>query len=97
MESIYPGNIEENKLLFEFYDMMNHPTKDKDILGEWQIWIYGSDREAFPPHCHVRLSDGSIEFEVSLLNWEIVNIKHSKMPNSWDSIDNKLKNLFLNG
>ena len=66
MEATYPKN-----LLFEYYDRVSQ-VQDSDVLGNWEVWIYGSDREAFPPHCHVRLKDGSFEFEVSLLNWKVI-------------------------
>ena len=89
MEATYPKN-----LLFEYYDRVSQ-VQDSDVLGNWEVWIYGSDREAFPPHCHVRLKDGSFEFEVSLLNWKVINIKHSDIPNSWDSIGREVKKGFF--
>lgn len=95
MEYKSPRNDKKNiEMLFEYYDVISHP-KDVDMLGNWQVWIYGSDREKYPPHCHVRLSDGSLEFEVSLLDWSVINIKHSNMPNSWDSIGNDIKKGFF--
>ena len=100
-ENIIPfdnGVIEESispkSPLFEYYDMLSHP-KDSDILGNWEVWVYGSDREAYTPHCHIRTKNGSLEFEVSLLTWEVINIKNSKLPNSWVSIDRKLKKAFF--
>ena len=89
METVYPKN-----LLFEYYNRISKP-QDSDILGDWEVWVYGSDREAFPPHCHVRLKDDSFEFEVSLLNWEVINIKNSKLANNWDSIDRRVKEAFF--
>ena len=89
MKTIYPKEILE-----EYYNRVSKP-QDSDILGDWEVWVYGSDREAFPPHCHVRLKDDSLEFEVSLLNWEVINIKNSKLPNSWDSIDRRVKEAFF--
>lgn len=92
VEYIHPRN--QHNMLFEYYDRVSKP-KDNDVLGNWQIWVYGSDREAFPPHCHIRLPNGSVEFEVSLLNWEVINIKHSDAPNSWDSIDKDIRKGFF--
>ena len=89
MKTIYP-----NEILFEYYDRISKP-QDSDVLGNWQVWIYGSDREAFPPHCHVRLPKKHLEFEVSLLNWEVINIKHSGLNNSWDSIGRDIRTGFF--
>lgn len=94
MDWIHPKHQNDNNLLFEYYDKVSNEG-DNDLLDNWEVWIYGNDRSEFPPHCHVRLPDGSAEFEVSLLNWEIVNIKHSELPNSWDSIDRNLKRGFF--
>lgn len=92
MEDIHPR--EQYNLLFEYYDRISKP-QDNDVLGNWQVWIYGSDREAFPPHCHVRLPKGELEFEVSLLTWEVINIKNSDLPKSWDSISKDIRDGFF--
>lgn len=92
MEWIHPKH--QYNLLFEYYDRASNEG-DNDLLDNWEVWIYGSDKEVFPPHCHVRLPDGSVEFEVSLLNWEIVNITHRELLNSWESIDKNLKEGFF--
>ena len=80
--------------LFEYYNMLSHP-KDSDILGNWEVWIYGSDREVYTPHCHIRTKNDSLEFEVSLLTWKVIAIKNSKLTSSWKSIDSKLKKAFF--
>ena len=85
---------EQHNLLFEYYDRISKP-QDNDVLGNWQVWIYGSDREAYTPHCHIRLPKGELEFEVSLLTWDVINIKNSNLPNSWDSIDRDIRDGFF--
>lgn len=92
MDWIHPKY--QHSLLFEYYDRVSNEG-DNDLLDNWEVWIYGNDRSEFPPHCHVRLPDGSAEFEVSLLNWEVVNIKYNDLPNSWGSIDRNLKKGFF--
>lgn len=95
MEYKSPRDNKRNiEMLFEYYDVISQP-QDTDILGNLQIWIYGSDREKYPPHCHIRFADGSFGFEVSLLDWTVVSIKHSNAANSWDSIDRNIKKAFF--
>lgn len=66
---------EQKGLLFEYFSQVSNPKLDSDLLGNIQVWVYGSDRQAMTPHCHVMLADRSIEFEVSLIDWHIVNEK----------------------
>ena len=83
-----------SELLYEYYDRISK-QEDRDVLGNWEVWIYGGDRETFPPHCHVRLPKEHLEFEVSLLTWEVINIKNRNFPNSWNSIDKATKDGFF--
>jgi hypothetical protein len=79
--------LEENKgVLFEYYGQVSKPKRDSHILGNIQIWIYGNDRQDFTPHCHVMYNDRSVEFEVSLLDWSIINVKRpSSTECDWSS------------
>lgn len=71
--------LRENRgLLFEYYIQASNPTKDTKILGDLQVWVYGDDRAAFTPHCHVMTIDKSVEFEVSLIDWRVINIKRGE-------------------
>ena len=71
--------LNENKgLLFEYYEQISNPRGDTKILGDLQIWIYGNDRQDFTPHCHIMTKDKSTEFEVSIINWNIINVKNGK-------------------
>ena len=66
----------ENKgLLFEYYSIVSNPKKDTYVLGDLQVWVYGDDRKEFTPHCHIMTIDKSVEFEVSLIDWRVINIK----------------------
>lgn len=68
--------LKENKgLLFEYYIQASNPKYDNNILGNVQIWVYGNDRQDFTPNCHIMVADKSIEFEVSIIDWTIVNVK----------------------
>lgn len=68
--------LKKNKgLLFEYYEQVSNPRKDTHILGDLQVWIYGDDRNDFTPHCHVMTIDKSVEFEISLIDWRIINVK----------------------
>ena len=68
--------LKENKgLLFEYYSIVSNPKKDTYVLGDLQVWVYGDDRKEFTPHCHVMTIDKSVEFEVSLIDWRVINIK----------------------
>lgn len=89
-------DILHEDIIEEYFSVTSSP-KDTDVLGNLEIWIYNSDREEFPPHCHVKTSDGSIEFEVSILNWEPFRIKkpQTKMINGWDGIDSSIKKRFF--
>ena len=88
--------LKENKgLLFEYYEIVSDPKRDAHILGDIQVWIYGNDRQDFTPHCHVMTKDKSVEFEVSLLDWSILNIKKPQnLPNNWNVITHLRKPFF---
>ena len=87
--------LEQKGLLFKYYIQASNPRLDSNILGNIQIWIYGDDRQNFTPHCHVMFADKSVEFEVSLLDWNIINIKY---PNNrtcdWSSFNEFKKPFF---
>lgn len=87
--------LEQKGLLFEYYIQASNPRLDFHILGNIQIWVYGDDRQNFTPHCHVMFADKSIEFEVSLLGWNIINVKQ---PNNrtydWSSFNEFKKPFF---
>ena len=88
--------LKENKgLLFEYYVQVSNPKYDNKILGDIQIWVYGNDRTDFTPHCHVMLKDRSISFEVSLITWEVINVKSPKGVNaSWGELKYFVKPFF---
>lgn len=68
--------LKENKgLLFEYYEQVSNPRGDTHILGDLQVWVYGDDRKDFTPHCHIMTKDKSTEFEVSLIDWKLINVK----------------------
>ena len=80
--------LKENKgLLFEYYEQVSNPRVDAHILGGLEVWVYGDDRQDFTPHCHVMLHDRSVEVEISIIDWSIVNVKNgnftSKMHKSF--------------
>ena len=79
--------LRENKgLLFEYFSQVSNPKYDTHILGNIQVWIYGDDHQDFTPHCHVMLKDKSVEFEVSLITWDIINVKRpSSLSANWDN------------
>ena len=66
---------EEKGILFEYFIQASNPRKDTNILGDLQVWVYGDDRNNFTPHCHVMTIDKSTEFEVSLIDWKVINVK----------------------
>ena len=66
---------EQKGILFEYYIQASNPKKDAEILGDLQVWVYGDDRNGFTPHCHVMTIDKSTEFEVSLIDWKVINVK----------------------
>jgi hypothetical protein len=66
---------EQKGILFEYYIQASNPKKDTEILGDLQVWVYGDDRNGFTPHCHVMTIDKSTEFEVSLIDWKVINVK----------------------
>lgn len=69
---------EQKGLLFEYYIQASNPRKDTKILGDLQVWVYGDDRNGFTPHCHIMTIDKSTEFEVSLIDWSLINVKCGK-------------------
>lgn len=89
-------NILQEDIIEEYFGVISTP-KDTHILGNLEVWIYNSDREEYPPHCHVKTSDGSLEFEVSILNWKPFRLKkpETKMIDGWDEIDSSIKNSFF--
>ena len=66
---------EQKGLLFEYFAIVSNPRKDTHTLGNLQVWIYGDDRNKMTPHCHVMTIDKDVEFEVSLIDWSVVNVK----------------------
>ena len=88
--------IEQQGILFEYYSQASSPKYDTNILGNIQIWVYGNDRQNFTPHCHVMFADKSVEFDVSLLDWNVINIKY---PNNrtcdWSSFNEFKKPFFV--
>lgn len=86
----------KEEILNEFFGVISTP-KDTDVLGNIEVWVYNSDREKYPPHCHVRTSDGKIEFEVSILNWEPFHLKSptNKNINGRDEINSDIKKKFF--
>lgn len=77
IDRIISSVINENlsKLLTEYYIQISNPKLDSAYLVGIQIQIYSNDRENFTPHCHIISSDNSTEFEVSIIDWNIINIK----------------------
>jgi hypothetical protein len=73
---------EQKGLLFEYYIQASNPKKDFKILGDLQVWVYGDDRNGFTPHCHVMTIDKETEFEVSLIDWSILNVKNGEPTSS---------------
>lgn len=61
-------------LLLE-YDQVSNPKTDSNILGKLTVWVYGNDRDGYTPHCHVIMSDGSMEAELSIIDFSVINIK----------------------
>ena len=66
---------EQKGILFEYFSVVSNPRKDVNVLGDLQVWVYGNDRQDFTPHCHVMTMDKSTEFEVSIIDWKVVNVK----------------------
>ena len=69
---------EQKGILFEYFSIVSNPKKDDRVLGDLQVWVYGNDRQDFTPHCHVMTKDDSTEFEVSLIDWKVINVKRGK-------------------
>lgn len=74
------GSLLEGKreLLHEYYKKVNS-DRDKHILGNLKIYIYGLDRDQMTPHAH--LIDDDVELEVSLIDWRIVRVKPASSKN----------------
>ena len=83
---------EQKGLLFEYYAQVSNPRLDTRILGDLQVWVYGGDRKGFTPHCHVMKADKSVEWEVSILDWTIINVKNGTVTGSMESTFNKWLN-----
>ena len=85
--------LNENKgLLFEYYAQVSNPNCDSRILGNLEVWVYGDDRNNFTPHCHVMLHDKSVEVEISIIDWNVVNVKNGKFTKKmYKSFDKWLK------
>lgn len=79
---------EQRGILFEYYTQVSEPRKDANILGNLQVWIYGDDRNGFTPHCHIMTADRETEFEISLIDWSVINVKSQLPPTR------KMKNTF---
>ena len=75
---------EQRGLLFEYYAQVSNPRLDNRILGDLQVWVYGNDRKDFTPHCHVMKTDKSLEWEVSIIDWSIINVKRGPVPGKLD-------------
>lgn len=87
---------ENQGILFEYYAQVTNPRTENHILKGTQVWIYSNDRTNFTPHCHVMLSDRSIEVEVSLIDFAIINVKsQNNTPCDW-SYFNQIKKPFFN-
>ena len=63
-------------------------TEDSNELGSIKIYIYPEDRPNMTPHCHVVDRQTELEFEVSLIDNRIINIKN-KMNKKLSIILNK--------
>ncbi len=59
-----------NSLLSEYYETIRNPLLKNNI-----ICVYKNDREGYTPHIHIRHNNGEIEIEVSLLDFNIINVK----------------------
>ena len=64
-------------LLHEYYVRVDDLEKDSRILKGARIDVYKLDRTEMTPHCHIKDSDGA-EIEVSLIDWNIINVKYPK-------------------
>lgn len=80
---------EQKGLLFEYYAQVSSPRLDARILGDLQVWVYGDDRKNFTPHCHVMKSDKSVEWEVSIIDWNIINVKNGTVTGQMEKLFNE--------
>ena len=88
---------EENKeILQEYFGVINTPL-DSHLLGNLEVWVYNCDREEHTPHCHVKLRDDSLEFEVSILTWQPFRLRkpEEKNLNGWDEISSDIRKTFF--
>ena len=80
---------EQKGLLFEYYAQVSNPRLDIRKLGDLQVWVYGDDRKNFTPHCHVMKSDKSVEWEVSIIDWNIINVKNGTVTGQMEKLFNE--------
>lgn len=74
---------EEKRRLDEFYDNL---TKKENNLG-FDVHLYGGDRPEYTPHIHVIPEDGNqYEFEVSILDDRVINVKSLKRNKNADNV-----------
>ena len=87
--------IKQQGILFEYYNQASNPKLDTKILGNIQILVYGNYGQNFTPHCHVMFADKSVEFDVSLLDWNVINIKYQNNRTcEWSSFNEFKKPFF---
>ena len=86
----------EKDLLREYYLRIDDHDKDSNILKGLSINIYFKDREQMTPHAHLRDNNGEIEFEVSLIDWSIVNVKRPKNTDTDWSLYSSVRERFFN-
>lgn len=66
--------LREKGLINEFYDRVS--TNDDKTLKGFEVSVFSNDRPDFTPHCHLIGQDFNIE--VSLLDFNIINVKYPK-------------------
>ena len=87
------------EMLVEYYKRISNPS-DSDILGKWEVWVYGDDREEFPPHCHLLYNrqDNKAEYniEIHLHDLEAYHMKFPENKNiTWNEIGNNVREMFM--
>ena len=87
------------EMLVEYYKRISSPS-DSDILGKWEVWVYGDDREGFPPHCHLLYNrhDQNVEYniEIHLHDLEVYHMEFPENKNiTWDEIGRDVKYAFM--
>lgn len=79
-------------LLHEYYVRVNK-EKDKHVLGDLDVLVYTLDREEMTPHIHLKNNDE--EIEVSLIDWEIINVKRpTNKKRDWSDFTSFRKRFF---